>query len=354
MPGRLRPGSGRRGRGNKGSAPPPGPAPDVVPIDLDARGRLLDPRTGEPVPVDRVPAVLGRTVPVAPHVTDIVLFAHGWNTRRGRATKNAGALIVHAERLLAARPRAYPALPAEPRSRLYLVLRWPSASSPLRRGYRRIRDRAHALSTEGNAAHVLAALLGYLNHPTDGRILPRGATARSSGGQYLTCVGHSFGGRVLCQAIQESSRAGTAGPVRADPRYPYTVDNLLVFQMAALPGSFAPEGVFRTLLTAAPVSGPVTLTTSHADRATGVWHWLAERTGGIGTVGVRGAVVEPARTVLHGTEAPYEGKELGHVLVEVDAGWRFRGRWWTPAGGHSDIRHPESAHLLLSLMDFSR
>ncbi|MYW96488.1 hypothetical protein G3I59_39210 [Amycolatopsis rubida] len=41
--------------------------------------------------------------------------------------------------------------------------------------------------------------------------------------------------------------------------------------------------------------------------------------------------------------------------ADVEPGWRFRrGRWWNPAGTHSDIWYPEPAHLLLSLAELAR
>ncbi|WP_221348331.1 alpha/beta hydrolase [Streptomyces beigongshangae] len=323
-------------------------------LRLGRRGDLLHPRSGERVPVHRMRSVLARTVPVTPEITDIVLFVHGWNTSVRRARQTANALFTDAETLLARQPHRYPRLPPATDSRLYLVLCWPARSAPLLHGYRRIRDRAHSLTTEGYAAHVIAALLGYLNEE---RAVPAGATAGTAGGQYLTCVGHSFGGRLLCQAVQESALegTGTAGPVHVDPRYPYSVDNLLVFQMAARPDSFSPSGVFHRLLTAAPISGPVTLTRSRRDRATGVWHRLAERTGGIGTVGLRGADPPPAELCLRKPDEAYDDADLAHRLVEVDASRCYVGSPWNLiSGAHSDIRHPESAHLLLSLMNFSR
>ncbi|MEV6341344.1 hypothetical protein AB0M12_42320 [Nocardia vinacea] len=41
--------------------------------------------------------------------------------------------------------------------------------------------------------------------------------------------------------------------------------------------------------------------------------------------------------------------------MNVDATWRYRrGRFWRPEGAHSDIWHPESAHLLLALAELAR
>jgi hypothetical protein len=116
-------------------------------------------------------------------------------------------------------------------------------SSPFPGGYRRIRDRAHAMTTHGHAGLVLAHLLGYLNQSrrTPPTRKPQLGTADS---QYLHCVGHSFGGRLLGQAIMAA--ASPYGPPRLswpwkNPDYPFTVDTFLVFQMAAQPTIFTEE-----------------------------------------------------------------------------------------------------------------
>ncbi len=75
-------------------------------------------------------------------------------------------------------------------------------------------------------------------------------------------------------------------------------NSLLVFQMAARPDIFA--GRFAPVLQDAPINSPIVLTRSRADHVTGFCHRLAE--------GVRG----------------------------------------------SDIWHPESVHLLLSLVQLAR
>ncbi|MEV8017359.1 hypothetical protein AB0O76_13635 [Streptomyces sp. NPDC086554] len=124
-------------------------------------------------------------------------------------------------------------------------------------------------------------------------------------------------------------------------------------QMAASPGIFTDR--FRRILHDAPINGPVVLTHSRADRATGLWHRWAEGTPGIGYAGV----AEPPECIgslpLRRLEVPYRRHELDHRLVNIDAHWRYRrGRLWNPAGAHSDFCHAESAHLLLSLACLAR
>ncbi|MFD2418303.1 alpha/beta hydrolase [Amycolatopsis pigmentata] len=317
-------------------------------VDLDSNGDLTD--EGKAVPPAAVPGFLAERLHVPDTATDIVVFVHGWQNNRHTAEKRAGRFFTLLEETYRAQRERYPAIGAW--SGHYVIVRWPSTSSPFLRGYRRIRDRAHAMTTTGRAAEVLAQLLGYLNET---RRLPAGPpTLRTSAGQYLHCVGHSFGGRFVVEAVQAAAdRPTVLGWHRADPRYPYTVDTLLVFQMAASPDIFA--GRFERILHSAPINGPVVLTRSTADRATGLWHRLAEGTPGIGHAGARVPAEHIGEVDLRAPGALYRHDELDHRIVNVDAGRVYRrGRWWNPAGAHSDIAHAESAHLLLSLADLAR
>src|SRR6185503_5532130 len=84
----------------------------------------------------------------------------------------------------------------------YVAVHWPSKSQPTLAGYSKIRDRAAAMTHQGDAEFFLAALLGYLDRDN-----PRGANPallRSRGGFRIHCVGHSFGGRFLAAAILAS------------------------------------------------------------------------------------------------------------------------------------------------------
>lgn len=322
----------------------------TVLIDLNEHGDPLDPDTGQPVSPAATAGFLARRLEIPATATDIVVFVHGWRTGPATARRNGDRLATLLETTYFNRPDRYPAIAGW--SPYHVVVRWPSTSSPFGRGYRRIRDRAHAMTTTGRAADVLAHLLGYLN---EHRRPPGGpATLRTAAGQYLHCVGHSFGGRFLVEAVQAAAdRPRVLGWDRPDPRYPYTVDTLLVFQMAALPTVFTTR--FERILHDAPINGPVVLTWSTADRATGLWHRIAEGAPGIGHVGALEPADRIGRLGLHDPATAYRHDELDHRIVNVDASRRFRrGTLWHPAGAHSDIWYPESAHLLLSLADLAR
>lgn len=296
-------------------------------------------------------------------MTDVYVYVHGWQTAPPAAARRAAALLTRTRELHAAHPRRYPGL-----ARAYrpwaVVVRWPSSSLPSLSGYRRIRDRAHAMSAPGlgHAPHVLAHLLGYLDarrpDPADPAVLA------NRNGQYLHLVGHSFGGRFLCEAVQWASAPDTPRVLGwsspAVPGRPFTADSMVVFQMAAPRDAF--DRLFPALFPSdgkpgAPLRGPLVLTHSRWDRATGFWHLRAEGSAGIGHSGAGTAPVPQFHTRLLPPHEPYRLSALDHRLVNVDASLRFRGSARTrlaPAGAHSDIDHAESAHLLLSLAELSR
>jgi hypothetical protein len=312
-------------------------------IELDEYGALLD--RGKPVPpagVDRLLASFCRVPEVA---TDIFVHAHGWRQDERRALAAARRMFSAIWRQYHEDPGRYPALGGfRPH---FIAIRWPSMSRPFRAGYTRIRDRAHAMTTSGHAAHVLAGLLGYLARGREPLHQP--GKLRNARGQYLHCLGHSFGCRLMGEAILEAAtprrRRTLAWPWTT--AQPFAVDGFLGFQMAAPPDIFA--GRFRALAEGrAPIVGPVALTVSRHDRALSLWHQRPEGSPGLGAVGAAGA---PTIT-LHRMEEPYLAAEFSKV-TNVDAAWRYR-RGGLLAGAHSDIWHPESVHLVLSLAELSR
>lgn len=321
-------------------------------VDLDERGRLLDP-AGRPVPAGRIHDHLAEHLWLPREATDLYVYVHGWQTAPEAARRRAGRLLALMAEQRARRPSFYPRL-GEFRP-WGVVVRWPSSSLPSLSGYRTIRDRAHRMGArgEGHAAFVIAHLLGYLDRE---RTAPGPEVLANDRGQYLHLVGHSFGGRFLCEAVQWA--AEPRGPAvlgwstAADARRPFTVDSLLVFQMAAPRDCFT--RTFTGLVPDAPLRGPVVLTHSRHDRATGFWHLRAEGGPGIGHCGADGAPARVHSTRLLTCTLPYRKEDLDHRLVNVDAGWRFRSGRLNPSGAHSDFQHPESAHLMLSLADLSR
>ncbi|NUS10442.1 MAG: hypothetical protein HOY69_03370 [Streptomyces sp.] len=337
---------------------------EVATVDLDTTGWLVDPDTARPVPEQRLRQWFAERLAPPPWATDIVVYVHGWMTPPAAAVRAAGRLLHLARERAAAAPHRYPQLAATGFRPWTVAVRWPSSSRVGPRGYRRIRDRAHAMGAKdgtGHAAHVIGRLLGYLDVE---RPDPWAAPVLANrDGQYLHLVGHSFGCRFLCEAVQWAADASlgdtlgwqSAGPL---PTRPFTADSMLLFQMAAPRDAFS--SLFPALLPGAagegaPLRGPVVATYSRWDRATGFWHLRAERQAGIGHSGIGPAPAPASGIRLLPVDAAYPHVSLDQRFVSVDASDVYRGgRRLNPAGAHSDHLRPESAHLLLTLADHSR
>ncbi|MER5754914.1 hypothetical protein [Streptomyces sp. NPDC002088] len=319
-------------------------------VTLDGDGRLLeDTATGpRPVPADRLLDHFAEELTPPDWATDLVVYAHGWRTDAESARAMADGLLTLAAVQYEQHREVYPELPEwQPWT---VVVCWPSLTRRTPGAYRRVRDSAHILSTRGHAARVVGRLLGYLDSRRGDPAAPPVLANRD--GQYLHLVGHSFGCRVLCEAVQwaadEPVTLGWSTP--RPPDRPFTVDSMLLFQMAAPRDAFT--GLF-TALAEAPLHGPVVATYSRHDLATGIWHWGAEQRVGVGRAGI-GATPSPVSGIrMRGVADPYPHTDLDHRFVSVDAGDVFVDRrGWS--GAHSDHVRPESAHLLLSLADHSR
>ncbi|WP_329127370.1 hypothetical protein [Streptomyces sp. NBC_01465] len=338
--------------------------PVVDTLDLDETGWLLDADSGVPVPGHRLRAHFAEHVAPPAWATDIFVYVHGWQTSPASAVRTATRLLALAQSNLAAAPDQYPALTAKGYNPWCVVVRWPSSSRATPAGYRRIRDRAHAMGSRdgnGHAAHILGRILGYL----DGERADPAASPvlANRDGQYLHLIGHSFGCRFLCEAVQWAADAhleDTLGWSTAThpTNRPFTADSMLLFQMAARRDAFLslfPHVLPSEAHDGAPLSGPVVATFSRHDRATGFWHLRAEQQPGIGHSGVGPAPAPPFSTRLLPADERYPLSWLDHRFVNVDASDVFaRGRRLNPAGAHSDFVRVESAHLLLTLADYSR
>jgi hypothetical protein len=331
----------------------PAPALDrVTVLELDQDGAFIDPENHEAIKPPAVRSFLHNALAVRQGVTDVFVWVHGWRNDRQTAIRAANQLFGGTERRYKQYQDRYPQIRSLKGQ--YVIICWPSHSSVLPSGYAKIRERAHQMTTQGYAEYSLAQLLGYLDAD---RVTPRRAdgSLRTSGGQYLHCVGHSFGGRFLAQAINAAATPTppTLALLPPNEKFAFTVDSFLVFQMAARPSIFTTQ--LRSILTDAPLQGPICLTFSTADRATSRWHRLAEGEPGIGYRGATAAPGEIITTRLHPASQDYQKAELTARIVNIDASWRYRrGRWLNPAGAHSDIQHEESYHLLLTLASYAR
>ncbi|WP_030044117.1 hypothetical protein, partial [Streptomyces resistomycificus] len=281
---------------------------DVRVVDLGSDGRLLEDTAGglRPVPAHRLAAHFAEELAPPAWATDLLVYVHGW-----QATPDSALTAVHRLLALAAArydDTRYPRL--QPWRPWTVLIRWPSRSLPSLGGYRRIRDRAHVMGTDGHAARVVGRLLGHLDaHRADPGTAP---VLANRDGQYLHLVGHSFGCRFLCEAVQwaaeeEPLTLGWSTP--APPGRPFTVDSMLLLQMAA------PRDVFATgfpALARAPLRGPVVATYSQHDRATGFWHLRAEKRAGVGYAGIGTAPAPVSAIRMLPPDTPYPLATLDH------------------------------------------
>ncbi|MFI7408851.1 hypothetical protein ACIBU0_09320 [Streptomyces sp. NPDC049627] len=320
-------------------------------VDLDPTGWLLEETSAgpRPVPAPRLPTHFAERLSPPAWATDLLVYVHGWQTAPDSALATVRRLLDLTATQYERQSALYPGL--RPWRPWTVLIRWPSRSLPSLGGYRRIRDRAHAMSRDGHASRVIGRLLGYLDARRSDPAAPPVLANRA--GQYLHLLGHSFGCRLLCEAVQWAADEEplTLGWSTPKPHgRPFTVDSMLLLQMAAPRDAFAAT---FTALAEAPLRGPVVATYSQRDRATGFWHLRAERRAGIGYAGIGTAPAPVSAIRMRPPGEPYPLTVLDHRFVSVDASDVFV-RGSGPAGAHSDHLRPETAHLLLSLADHCR
>jgi hypothetical protein len=319
---------------------------------LDETGRFID--VGDPdrdearlVAADELERFLKREIALPKDVTDVFVWVHGWQNDELRAVSTAKRMFANLADWFARESARYPRLGTVVPG--FVAVHWPSSSLPTLSGYKKIRDRAKRMTTEGEAEFFLASLLGYLDMGNQ-RSLER-KVLRAKDGFYVHCLGHSFGGRFLAAAIK-----GAATPIARDRKilaahretgWAFNVDSLCVLQMAAGHKAFGNE--FESLLKG-PICGPIVLTNSTWDKALCSWHSLSEGEPGIGCSGA----VEPHGSVgsisLLAVETPYPETALSTDITNVNASEYFTGGGWIE-GAHSEFWHTETMHLIASMVE---
>jgi len=319
---------------------------------LDETGRFID--VGDPdrdearlVETDELERFLKRTIALPKGVTDVFVWVHGWQNDQLRAVSTAKRMFANLTDWFTREQARYPRLGAVVPG--FVAVHWPSSSLPTLSGYKRIRDRAKHMTTQGEAEFFLASLLGYLD--LGNQRSPERKVLRAKDGFYLHCLGHSFGGRFLAAAIKAA-----AAPVARDRKilaahretgFAFNVDSLCVLQMAAGHKAFASE--FETLLKG-PICGPIALTNSSSDKALCNWHSLSEGEPGIGCSGA----VEPRERIgyvnLQPVNSPYSESAFSKDITNVNASEYFTGGAWIE-GAHSEFWHTETMHLVASLIE---
>lgn len=324
-----------------------GPSPpDLCVLDLNAKGQLLYPGGGVVAP-EAIDGYLHRRARPPDGTSDIFLYVHGWRTSPAKAQTNGRALLGLLKSVYQTYQHLYS--PMKDFRPFVVVVRWMSFSRVTRHGFRLTRDRAHLMSAEGRASDIVSRLLGYLDSSRNRSMASSGLVNKY--GQYVHCLGHSFGGRFVCEAISRARRQ-TLGWSWASP-HPFEVDSVLLFQMAAPIDVF--ERRFVGLLHQAPFNGPLVLTFSKFDTALTTWHRLAGDGRAVGAIGAFGEPDAVSEIRLRECGDRYSPGDFTTRIVNVDATWRFRKGFLTRVeGAHSSYLVRESVHLALSLAALSR
>lgn len=183
-------------------------------------------------------------------------------------------------------------------------------------------------------------------------------------GVHFHLMGHSFGCIVVSAAV--------AGPP-GKPTLPRGVDTLFLVQGALSLWSFCPDipfargtaGYFRRIMEKELVRGPIITTRSRFDNAVGKLYPPAAdlanevilaaeelpKYGGIGTFGAQGLGAAATDSVMGSATQPYRFEPKHVYNLEASGIIKDGGGF---SGAHSDIAHPEVAHVLWQAVAASR
>jgi len=131
-------------------------------VYLDESGRFLDSSSEDGsaiVDSDQLGPFLKRTISSAvlgPDTTDVFVWVHGWQNDELRAITTARRLFANLEVWFKSKLAEYPRI--ESMVPAFVAVHWPSTSLPGPGGYRKIRDRAKAMTERGEAEFFLASL----------------------------------------------------------------------------------------------------------------------------------------------------------------------------------------------------
>lgn len=325
---------------------------DFTMLYLDDAGRFLeigdvnrdDTRSVE---LDQLERFLKRAITLPQGVTDVFVWVHGWQNDELRAVSTARRMFANLASWFTNQTARYPRLDKVVPG--FIAVHWPSSSLPTLGGYKKIRDRAKYMTTQGEAEFFLASLLGYLD--LDNQRSDERKVLRARDGFYVHCLGHSFGGRFLAAAINEAAtplnRERKILAAHRETGSAFNVDSLCVLQMAAGESAFGTE--FEALLRG-PICGPIVLTNSTSDSALCRWHRVSEGEAGIGCTGA----VEPSARIgavdLQPINQAYPVSAFSKDITNVNASRYFTGGAWIE-GAHSQYWHEETMHLIASLVE---
>ena len=254
-------------------------------IYMNEKGIFVDPEEdfddisdGSEIPVDKLHEFFTRNIVKPKRCTDVFIWVHGWRNDLDDALESARKIFNGINLLYKKQQTSYQKI--EDFVPAFVVVRWPSRSSVLSAGYKKIRDRAEYMISNGQAEYFLSSLLGYLESINSRN---PDKTLRSAAGFYVHCLGHSFGGRFLTAAVTSAATPNPGMTLRGDGAngFPFAVDSMLVFQMAAPCKKFSNE--LTELVHNAPLKSPLVTTFSSYDKACCGWHVDMEKEQAIST-----------------------------------------------------------------------
>jgi len=124
---------------------------------MDQEGRFLDDQC-QPLPPGSLRDYFKQMIVLPDGVTDVFVWVHGWQNEKRAAVAAARRMFQNIEKRWASKQDRYPRLSGF--TPAFVSLHWPSTSSYLPWGYSRIRNRAAALTEQGEAEFFLSSLLG--------------------------------------------------------------------------------------------------------------------------------------------------------------------------------------------------
>lgn len=138
--------------------------------------------------------------------------------------------------------------------------------------------------------------------------------------------------------------------------FEFSVDNLIVFQMAAPASKFEKNLDDLTSREITPLEGPLIVTFSRHDTANCLWHAIAQfGEKGIGCEGVKKPSNKLVEIKLLAPSANYLASDFKQgTIVNVNSNDVYDEGFMIGGGAHGDIFYEHSAHLVLSATDFAR
>ncbi|HEY4329924.1 MAG TPA: hypothetical protein VGN88_09320 [Phycisphaerae bacterium] len=286
--------------------------------------------------------------------TDVFIYSHGWwNTASSAASEYNIFSIGFSktlQELLVAAPADFSEFPDATFSALAAGIHWPSMISENEDANSSNFNFLQATSfftmehrADDVGEHAIFALLRMFIEARDGQPPLR-----------FHLIGHSFGCRVLCSALQtlceDTATLKKAQDIKAE-------FNLALIQAATDTDSLGAGKLYADVLANVP-SLRVLVTTSQADTALGTWYPRAQKLANLfkepvpamGAAGPTGTLAVPVSARISVATSPVPKPTGDFVVADITplhkAHALVSGPWGGFSGQHSDIYLPEIYELL--------